>query len=73
MLDQAGICASSGSACTAGSSDPSHVLSAIGLPPALAAGSLRLTLGARNTEEDVDAILGVLPRIVEKIRAAQDE
>ncbi len=73
MLDQAGICASSGSACTAGSSDPSHVLRAIGLPPELAAGSLRLTLGAGNTEEEVDAILGTLPRIVEKIRAAQDE
>ena len=73
MLDQAGICASSGSACTAGSSDPSHVLLAIGLPPKLAAGSLRLTLGARNTEEEVDAILGTLPRIIEKIRAAQDE
>ena len=73
MLDQAGIFASSGSACTAGSSDPSHVLRAIGLPPELAAGSLRLTLGARNTEEEVDAILGTLPRIVEKIRAAQDE
>jgi cysteine desulfurase len=73
MLDQAGICASSGSACTAGSSDPSHVLRAIGLPPALAVGSLRLTLGARNTEEDVDAILGALPPIVGKIRAAQDE
>jgi cysteine desulfurase len=72
MLDQAGICASTGSACTAGSSDPSHVLRAIGLPPALAAGSLRLTLGARNTGEDVDAILGALPPMVEKIRAAQD-
>lgn len=72
MLDQAGICASTGSACTAGSSDPSHVLRAIGLSPVLAAGSLRLTLGARNTEEDVDAILRLLPSMVEKIRAAQD-
>ena len=73
MLDQEGICASTGSACTAGSSDPSHVLRAIGLSPALAAGSLRLTLGTRNTEEDVDTILGVLPHIIQKIRAAQDQ
>lgn len=72
MLDQAGICASSGSACTAGSSDPSHVLCAIGLPPKLAAGSLRLTLGAQNTEEDVDAILEVLPGMIEKLRKVEE-
>lgn len=71
LLDQAGICASSGSACTAGSIDPSHVLRAIGLPPALAGGSVRLTLGVQNTEEDVDKILSVLPGIIEKIRSAK--
>lgn len=72
MLDHAGICASSGSACTAGSSDPSHVLCAIGLPPKLAAGSLRLTLGVQNTEEDVDTILEVLPDMIEKLRKMQE-
>jgi cysteine desulfurase len=68
MLDQNGICASSGSACSSGSLDPSHVLMAIGLPHEVAHGSLRLTLGEDNTEEDVDAILEKLPRIISRLR-----
>ncbi len=67
-LDLAGICASSGSACTSGSLDPSHVLLAIGLPKEIAHGSLRLTLDAWNTEEDVDYILDKLPGIVAQLR-----
>lgn len=69
LLDEKGICASSGSACTAGSTDPSHVLLALGLPRELARGSLRLTLGNENTAEDVEKILEVLPDAVEKIRS----
>ena len=61
--------ASSGSACTSGSLDPSHVLLAIGLPHEIAHGSLRLTLSEETTEEDVDYILTVLPEIVERLRA----
>lgn len=68
LLDQAGICASSGSACTSGSLDPSHVLLAIGRPHEVAHGSLRLTLSEENTEEEVDAILAEVPRIVEYLR-----
>ena len=68
-LDQNGICASSGSACTSGSLDPSHVLIAIGLPHEVAHGSLRLTLGEFNTTEDVDYILEVVPGVIEKLRA----
>lgn len=68
-LDFQGICASSGSACTSGSLDPSHVLLAIGLPHETAHGSLRMTLSDENTEEDVDYILQVLPEIVEKLRS----
>ncbi len=69
MLDASGICASSGSACTSGSLDPSHVLLAIGLPHEVAHGSLRLTLGDYNTMEDVDFILKTVPPIVERLRA----
>jgi cysteine desulfurase len=69
MLDEAGICASTGSACTSGSLEPSHVLMAIGLPHEIAHGSLRLTLGRENREEDVDYVLGVLPRVVERLRS----
>ncbi|MBN1166441.1 MAG: cysteine desulfurase NifS [Methanospirillaceae archaeon] len=68
LLDQEGICASTGSACSSGSHDPSHVLLAIGLPHALAHGSLRLTLGHGNTEKDVDTVLEAVPGIVEKLR-----
>ncbi len=68
-LDLAGIAGSSGSACTSGSLDPSHVLLAIGLPHEIAHGSLRLSLTDTNTEEEVDEVLRVLPQIVEKLRA----
>lgn len=67
-LDLAGICASSGSACTSGSLDPSHVLLAIGLPKEIAHGSLRLTLDEVNTEEEVDYLLSHLPEIVRTLR-----
>jgi cysteine desulfurase len=67
-LDLLGIAASTGSACTSGSVDPSHVLLAMGLPVELAHGSLRLTLGKDNTEEDVEAILSALPGIIKKLR-----
>ena len=69
LLDQAGICASSGSACTSGSLDPSHVLLAIGRPHEVAHGSLRLSLCEWNTQEDVDHILKEVPRIVEYLRS----
>ena len=68
-LDLAGVEGSSGSACTSGSLDPSHVLLAIGLPHEIAHGSLRLSLGISNTEEDVRYVLDVLPGIVETLRA----
>lgn len=68
MLDAKGICASSGSACTSGSLDPSHVLLAIGLPHEKAHGSLRISLGYQNTEEEVDKLLEVLPPIVQRLR-----
>ncbi|MDD6683731.1 MAG: cysteine desulfurase NifS [Clostridiales bacterium] len=67
-LDLAGISASSGSACTSGSLDPSHVLLAIGLPHEIAHGSLRLSLADSNTEEEVDEVLRVLPEIVKTLR-----
>lgn len=69
MLDMNGICASSGSACTSGSLDPSHVLMAIGLEHAIAHGSLRLSLGDVNTMEDVDYMLETIPPIIERLRA----
>ena len=69
MLDMAGICGSSGSACTSGSLDPSHVLLAIGLPHEIAHGSLRLTLGDENTKEQVDYVVDHLIEIVAKLRA----
>lgn len=69
MLDMEGICASSGSACTSGALDPSHVLRAIGLAPELARGSVRLTIGEDNTREEIDAAVEALVRIVRKIRA----
>jgi len=68
-LDMAGICASSGSACTSGSLEPSHVLLAIGLSKELARGSLRLTIGKDNTEEDIDKVLEALPQIVKRLRS----
>ncbi len=68
LLDAKGICASSGSACTSGSLDPSHVLLAIGRPHEVAHGSLRLSLCEENTEAEIDAILAEVPRIVERLR-----
>ena len=68
MLDMAGICASSGSACTSGSVDPSHVLLAIGLPHEIAHGSLRLTLGYENTKEEMDMVVDNLKRIITNLR-----
>lgn len=68
-LDFAGICASSGSACSSASLEPSHVLLAIGLTAEMAQGSLRITLGRDNTEEDVEYVLSVLPDMIGKLRA----
>jgi len=68
-LDLEGICASTGSACSSASLEPSHVLLALGLPPEQAHGSLRFTLGRENTETDVEKVLEVLPGIVAKLRA----
>ena len=69
MLDQKGICASSGSACTSGSLDPSHVLLAIGLPHEIAHGSLRLTISEDTTKEDADFVVDNLKSIVERLRS----
>ena len=68
-LDMAGIQGSSGSACTSGSLDPSHVLLAIGLPHEIAHGSLRLSLGIDNTQEEVQTVLRELPKVIETLRA----
>jgi len=68
-LDLNEICASSGSACTSGSTKPSHVLLAMGIEPEITYGSLRFSLGRENTEEDIDKVLDILPRIVEKLRS----
>ena len=68
MLDALGIAASTGSACTSASLEPSHVLTSCGLPHEEAHGSLRLTLGSRNTDDDVDYVLSVLPGIIERLR-----
>ena len=69
LLDEEGICASAGSACTTGSLSPSHVLSAIGLSPQVAHGSLRISIGHQNTEEDIYKLITVLPLIVQRVRA----
>ena len=68
MLDLKGVCASSGSACTSGSLDPSHVLLSIGLKHEVAHGSLRLTFSDENTFEDAEYIMSVLPAIVDRLR-----
>ena len=68
LLDGLGICASSGSACTTGSLDPSHVLMAMGLPPMRARGSVRFSLGIYNTDEDVDYLIKHLPGLIQKLR-----
>lgn len=69
LLDAKGICASSGSACTSGSLDPSHVLLALGLPHEVAHGSLRLSLSENNTEEEIDYIIAEVPKVVEYLRS----
>ena len=68
-LDNAGVCGSTGSACSTGSLDPSHVLMAIGLPHEIAHGSLRLTLGEQNTEEDVDYVIETVTDVVKTLRS----
>ena len=68
-MDIAGICASTGSACSSGSLEASHVLLAIGLEPVQAHGSLRFTLGKWTTEEEIEKVLEILPRIIGKLRA----
>ena len=68
LLDDEGVCASSGSACTSGSLDPSHVLLAIGIPHDVAHGSLRLTLSKYTTEEEIDRVIEIVPKVVEYLR-----
>jgi len=68
-LDLAGICVSTGSACSSSNLQPSHVLLALGLPPEQAHGSLRFTLGKWTTEEDMDTVIATLPEIVSRLRA----
>jgi cysteine desulfurase len=68
MLDLNGIAASSGSACTSGSLDPSHVLLALGLPHETAHGSLRISIGDYNTKEEIDKVIALLPGIVQRLR-----
>ena len=68
LLDQRGVCASSGSACTSGALDPSHVLLAIGLPHEIAHGSLRLTLSEETTKEEIDFVVDELKKIIERLR-----
>ena len=70
LLDMKGICVSSGSACTTGDTEPSHVLKAIGLADEWAKGALRITLSEGNTVEDVDYIIEMITEIVEKLRAS---
>ena len=69
LLDAKGICASSGSACTSGSLDPSHVLLALGLPHEVAHGSLRLSLGPDNTAEEIDYVIAEVTKTVEYLRS----
>ena len=69
MLDDQGICASSGSACTSGSLDPSHVLLSLGIPHEIAHGSLRLSIGEYNTMEQIDHIIEVVPKVVKYLRS----
>ena len=68
MLDLNGVAASSGSACTSGSLDPSHVLLAMGLPHETAHGSLRISIGEENTKEEIDQVINLLPQIVKRLR-----
>ena len=68
LLDRKGVCASSGSACTSGSLDPSHVLLSLGIPHEIAHGSLRLSLSEYTTAEEVEHIIAVVPQVVEYLR-----
>ena len=68
-LDMEGICVSTGSACTSGSMEPSHVLAALGLPPRLAQGTVRFSLGSRTTAAEIDAVLAKLPKVIQQMRA----
>jgi cysteine desulfurase len=68
MLDEIGVCASSGSACTSGSLEPSHVLRAMGVPFTAAHGSIRLSLSIHNTDEEIDHLLEHMPGIIENLR-----
>jgi cysteine desulfurase len=68
-LDMEGICVSTGSACTSGSMEPSHVLAALGLPPQLAQGTVRFSLGRENTEAEIDEVVEKVPKIIEQMRA----
>ena len=68
MLDMYGICASSGSACTSGSLDPSHVMLSLGLSHEIAHGSVRFSISDETTEQDIDYILEVMPKIVNRLR-----
>ena len=70
MLDNIGVCASTGSACTTGSLDPSHVLTAMGMSHSRARGSLRFSLGVYNDEADVDFLVANLPGIISRLRAS---
>ena len=67
-LDMEGICVSTGSACTSGSMEPSHVLAALGLPPRLAQGTVRFSLGSRTTATEIDAVLAKLPKVIQQMR-----
>ena len=67
-LDMEGICVSTGSACTSGSMEPSHVLAALGLPPKLAQGTVRFSLGKDNTQAEIDEVIDKVPKIVEQMR-----
>ena len=68
-LDMEGICVSTGSACTSGSMEPSHVLAALGLQPQLAQGTVRFSLGKDNTETEIDEVIEKVPKIVEQMRS----
>jgi cysteine desulfurase len=67
-LDMQGICVSSGSACSSGQTEPSHVLKAIGVPIELAKGSIRFSLGRENTEEEIEKVIEIFPKVVERLR-----
>ena len=69
LLDEYGICASSGSACTSGSLQPSHVLRAMGVPFTMAHGSIRFSLSIYNTEDEIDLVIEKLPPIIERLRS----